>query len=251
MTNLIKTVATLLVLLLLNTGAAVAASHEYNCVAEDAAPQNYLEHGVPRGYAAELLTAMWEKMGIKPRKIQFLPWDKAYQIALTQPRTILLTTARLEEREALFKWVGPINAPRFSLFADPARGIKISSIEDARKYRIGTVINDAAEMLLLKRKFPFEQLDRSHDVKTALGRFQDGKCELFAYSEASMKHSLKLYGFDAARYVKVFPISGSPVFFAFHKDTPDSDIKEFQEALNALKADGTYKKIKGKYGFSD
>lgn len=251
MNKLLKTVVMMALLCLLKTGAADAASHEYNYVAEDAAPQNYLEQGVLKGYAAELLMAMWYRMGVKPKKIQFLPWDKAYQLALSQPNTVLLTTTRLDEREALFKWVGPINTPRFSLFADSARGIRISNLEDARKFRVGTVINDAAEMIILKRKFPKDRLDRSHDIKTALGRLQDGKFELFAYSEASMKHSLKLFGIDGKRYVNVFPIAGSSVFFAFHKDMPDSAIKDFQDALNALKSDGTYKKIKEKYGFYD
>lgn len=251
MSRLTITVAALAMLLLLKTGTVWAVPHEYNYIAENAAPQNYLENGILKGYAAELLVAMWSRMGVKPKTIQFLPWDKAYQLALTQPKTVLLTTTRLDERETLFKWVGPINTPRFSLFADATRSIKISSLEDARKYRIGTVINDAAEMLLIKRKFPAEQLDRSHDIKAALIRLQDGKFDLFAYSEASMKYSMKLYGFDANRYLKVFPISGSSVFFAFQKDTPDSDIKEFQEALNGLKNDGTYKKIKEKYGFFD
>ncbi|MDD5284551.1 MAG: transporter substrate-binding domain-containing protein [Desulfuromonadaceae bacterium] len=251
MNKMLTAVATMATICLLKGGIAEATPYEYNYVAEDAAPQNYLEQGVLKGYAAELIMAIWNRMGIKPKKIRFLPWDKAYQLALTQPKTILLTTARLDEREALFKWVGPINTPRFSLFADSARNIKISGIEEARKYRVCTVINDAAEMLLLNRKFPKERLDRSHDVKTALGRIQERKCELFAYSEASMKHSLKLFGLDAARYVNVFPIAGSPVFFAFHRDTQDSAVKEFQDALNALKKDGTYKKIKEKYGFSD
>lgn len=251
MNNYYKYVTVIALACLLWIGEAAATSHEFNYIAEEAAPQNYLEHGVPKGYAIELLTAMWDQMGMKQKKIQFQPWDKAYQIALTQPNTILLTTTRLDERETLFKWVGPINTPRFSLFADTARGIKISALDDARRYRIGTVINDAAEMLLLKRKFPKEQLERSHDIKSALGSLQNGNCDLFAYSEASMKHSLKLFGLDPKRYINVFPIAGSAVFFAFHRDTPDSDIWEFQEALNAVKKSGQYKKIKERYGFSD
>ncbi len=251
MTRLIKTVTALVMLLLLNTGTARAASNDYTYIAENAAPQNYLENGVLKGYAAELLMAMWNRMGVKPKTIQFLPWDKAYQLTLTQPKTVLLTTSRLEERETLFKWVGPISTPRFSFFADSARDIKITSLDDARKYRVGTVINDAAETILLKRKFTKEMFDRSPDIKTALERLRDGKCDLFVSSEASAIQSLKLFGFDTKRYVNVLPIAGTSVFFAFHKDTPDRVIKEFQDALNALKADGTYKKIRGKYGFSD
>lgn len=243
--------ATVVLVFLLNIGASVAATHDLIYIAEDAAPQNYQEQGVVKGYAVELLQQMWERMGIKPKKIQFLPWDKAYQMATNQPGTVLLTTTRLDEREKLFKWVGPINTPRFSLFADKARGVRLASLDDAKKYRVGTVINDAAEMLLLKRGFSKSQLERSHDIKTALNMLLAGKCELFAYSEMSMRKSLKLYGFDAKQYVNIMPISGSSVFYAFHKDTPDTVIKEFQEALNALKMDGTFKRIKEKYGYHD
>jgi polar amino acid transport system substrate-binding protein len=243
--------AMLVMSLMLESVPAGSAPAELAYIAEEAAPQNYLEQGVLKGYAAELLAAMWERMGMKPKKIQFLPWDKAYQRALEQPGTVLLTTTRLEQRENLFKWVGPINSPRFSLFADKNHGIRLSRLDEAKKYRIGTVINDAAEMLLLKRGFTKDQLDRSHDIKSGLEQLKKGKCDLFAYSEMSMKQSLKLFNLDANQYVNTIPISGSLVFYAFHKDTPDSVIKNFQEALNSLKTDGTYIAIKKKYGYFD
>lgn len=189
--------------------------------------------------------------GNEAEKDQFLSWNKAYQLAMSKPGTVLLATARLDERERLFKWVGPISTPRFSLFADRKRAIRLSSMDGALKYRIGTVTNDAAEMLLLNRGFTKEQLDRSGDIKGALGRLQEGKCDMLAYSEMSLRQSVRSYGLAEDHFENVIPIAGSSVFFAFHKDTADSVIKSFQEALNSLKNDGSYKRIKEKYGFFD
>ena len=49
--------------------------------------------------------------------IAFLPWARAYNLALNNKNVLLFSTTRTEAREALFKGVGPILKSNFVLFA--------------------------------------------------------------------------------------------------------------------------------------
>jgi polar amino acid transport system substrate-binding protein len=221
-------------------------------ITEEAPPQNYRENGELKGLAVDLLKEMWKKAGMSPKKIQVLPWSEGYKRALNTPDTVLFSMTRLEEREQLFKWVGPIRTPRFILLARVKDHISLASIIDAGKYRIGTVKNDASELLILSRNVvKSDALNRSPDLKTAIERLRSGKVDIVAYGEESVWSYIKLHKLNNRDFEKVFTISGASDFYAFHKDTPDSVIKNFQNALNAVKRDKIYTEILNRYRLVD
>jgi polar amino acid transport system substrate-binding protein len=83
---------------------------------EDYPPSNYIENGVLKGVAVDVLKAVWKKINSKEMHIQLYHWARGYQLALTKPNTMLFAMTRSPEREKLFKWVGPIYRGRYSLF---------------------------------------------------------------------------------------------------------------------------------------
>jgi polar amino acid transport system substrate-binding protein len=68
--------------------------------------------------------------------IKLVPWARGYHLVQTTENTILLSTTRIEEREKMFKWVGPIFQNTSGLIAKKARGLKIGGVEDIRKYKV-------------------------------------------------------------------------------------------------------------------
>jgi polar amino acid transport system substrate-binding protein len=221
-------------------------------ITEEAPPQNYRENGELKGLAVDLLKEMWKKMGMTPKKIQVLPWSEGYDRTLNTPDTVLFSMTRLEEREQLFKWVGPIRTPRFIFLGKSKDHISLVSINDARKYRIGTVKDDASELLILSRNVVNrDALNRSPDLKTAIERLRAGKVDIVAYGEESVWSYIKLHKLNNLNFAKVFTISGASDFYAFHKDTPDAVIKNFQNALNAVKRDKVYTEILNRYRLVD
>ena len=58
---------------------------------------------------------------------------------------------------------------------------------------------------------------------------------------------LKANGFNPADYESVYVLNSKELYFAFHKDTPDSVIEKLQAALDSVKADGEYEKILDRY----
>ena len=88
-------------------------------ITEQFPPFSYQEDGKMQGISVDLLEKMLEHMNttLNRSEIKLLPWDQGYQMALQDNNTVIFSTGRIPEREALFKWVGPISSIKVVLFA--------------------------------------------------------------------------------------------------------------------------------------
>ncbi len=106
-----------------------------------------------QGISIDLLEKAWEKMGLNlsSNVIKLLPWTEGYQRTLDEKNTVLFSTARLPQREQLFKWAGPIGPIRNVLLARKDKNISIATTEDLKKFRIGAINEDSAVQMLLDK----------------------------------------------------------------------------------------------------
>ena len=118
-------------------------------ITEQFPPFSNQENGKLQGISVDLLEKMLEDMNktLNRSEIKLLPWDEGYQMALQDNNTVIFSTGRIPEREALFKWAGPISSIKVVLFALNEKHIKINSPEDLRLLKIG-IVKDSAEGLL-------------------------------------------------------------------------------------------------------
>src|SRR5690606_37456636 len=79
------------------------------------------------------------------------PWDRIYKLALENAGYGVFVTARLPEREELFKWVGPIGPDDWVLLARADSPISLGSLEEATRYEIGAYKGDAISEYLLEK----------------------------------------------------------------------------------------------------
>ncbi|MCP4552392.1 MAG: amino acid ABC transporter substrate-binding protein [Bacteroidetes bacterium] len=207
---------------------------DLNYMAEDYAPANYLENGKLKGISVELLKLMWEKMGYPEQIIRVYPWARGYSYVKKEKNHVLFTMSRTKEREKLFKWVGPIFATRQILIALSVKKIKLHTIEDAKKYHIGIIIEDIAGMILKKSGFDNNKLQSVSRLKQNIQKLELNRIDLIAYSEHGFSNYLKLNNLDPEKFESVYILKETGLYYAFHKDTPDSLVQKFQKALNSL-----------------
>ena len=229
-------------------GSAPAEEPRLTYLTEDAPPCNYLENGEIKGIGVEILKAIWKRLGYQPQKIQMMPWSKAYQAALVQPNTVLFGTARLDSREQLFKWVGPIFLKNFVLFAPKQSQLRAVDFEDMNKLRIGTTRDDAAEQELVRRGVRLDRMVRVQGVKEQLELLETNKVDAIARDEMTVLFYMDKHGLKKETVKKVKSISAASLWYAFSKDVPDKVVKEFQDSLNELKRDGTVARLMKDYG---
>lgn len=216
-------------------------------ITEESAPDNFTENGVLKGVSVEALQEIWKVLGIAKQPIVVLPWARGYREVQEVPNTVLFATVRTTEREALFKWVGPTRISKFVLVANRTFKDHLTSPQDLHNYKIGTVIDDISEQLLVDLGVPLSKLDRTSSSIQNIEKFKKGRFDLFPFSENGISSVLKSQSMNPDHYRVVFTLSEKQIYFAFHKSTPDAVVQKFQQALDTIRKNGTLGRILRKY----
>ena len=218
-------------------------------------PYNYQENGTLKGVSVDLLGAITDKMGYKatPEQVHLAPWTEGYQATLTQNSTVLFSTVRLPEREASFKWVGPIATYKYVLFAGWDKAISINSTVDLKNYRIGVITDDAAIPQLVAVGVDRSQLVEETNATVLIGKLAHGDIDLWCYPEEVGRFLTEEITGNYYSFNVVYKLENIELYYAFSEDIPNSTINVFQQALDALKEEkdttgfSTYDMILGQY----
>jgi polar amino acid transport system substrate-binding protein len=210
---------------------------------ENAAPSSMLEGGRVVGIGTDKVRAIMQRAGIA-YTIELLPWKRAYTAALERSDACVFSTTRTPEREALFKWVGPIDEAKWVLVARAGSGVRLRTLEDARRYRIGTYNGDARDQFLRERGFTVDPApdDMLNPLKLKMGRI-----DLWAASwRRSGNFVLERNGWDK-QLVPLLVFNRIQVFLACNREVPDALVERMNAALDAVGRDGTLRRIEHKY----
>jgi polar amino acid transport system substrate-binding protein len=162
----------------------------------------------------------------------------------------LFSTTRTEQREKLFKWVGPITTTNIGIIAPKSKHLKINKIEDLKKYKIGAVLKDIGEQLLLSNGIPkanIKSIGGKNPVVLNFQKMGKGRIDAFAYETNVAMYGAKSYQIDSNDFEVVYILKKGELYYAFNKNTDDTIIKKYQKALDTIKQNGTYNKILKKY----
>jgi len=217
---------------------------------EEYAPFNFKKDGKVQGIAVDLMVEMLKKVGSSQTRddIKHYPWARGYTEVQAKANAVLFSTTRTKEREAMFKWVCSINSLITEMVALKSKNIKISSNEDLLKYKIGCVRDDVGEQLSIAAGVPKEKLDRVSSYDTNVKKLDAGRLDLYVSSMSSVTLYAEKLGIDPNKFESVYILDESHLCYAFNKGVSDDVITTLQKAYDELIADGTYDKIKAKYG---
>lgn len=204
-------------------------------------PYNYKADGRLQGLMIDTWEELWDEMGadLDRTDIVHAPWARGYHELQTWPGTALAVMTYTEERAEFMKFIGPLVNVRFVLFARKDAGIEIDSLDDATEYVIGTVRDDIGEQLIAAEGIDVGQLERLEGPATAAKMLQAGRIDLWSYQEDVARFEMREQGLDIDEYEAVYVVDRGKLMAAFHKETPDALISDFQTALDGLKRDGT------------
>lgn len=207
---------------------------------EEYPPYNFRDaSGQSAGVYIDQLKIVFERTGID-YEATVMPWARAIALAETQPMHCAFAAARTAEREKRFKWVTPVHTDRNVLVARKDAHISIATLEDAKRYKIGTQRNDYTETILRSMGFP--RLDISADFNKSLNKLEAGRIDMMPMSESALKT------LPNNEFVEVITFTTQQLGLACNKSVPDEMIEKMQKALDGLVADGTQRRIFEKYG---
>lgn len=229
-------------LLALSAVTGARAAPTLYLATEMSAPSSMLENGRVVGIGADKVREMMTRAGIA-FTIEILPWKRAYQAALERADGCVFSTTRTPEREALFKWIGPTDEAEWVLMARNGSGIKLRTLDDARRYVIGTYNGDARDQFLRERGF---KLDPAPDDWINPRKLMLGRIDLWAAGVRRGGTVPERHGWNKQMY-RALTFNQISVYLACNRQVPEALVARMNAALDAMRRDGTMRRIERSY----
>lgn len=205
------------------------------------------DDGVASGVAVDVLTEMFQRVGSSKtaKDVEVLPWARGLNDVQTTPNTCLFSMGRTQDREPMFKWVGPVLSIKTSVFALKSKGLKINSNADLLELTAGVIKDDIGDSLA--QKAGMTKIDSTSNNLQNVKKLNSGRIDVWIYQDIVAQWQLKGMGFDPNDYEALYTLEESPIYYAFNKETDQALIDQLQKALDDLKADGTHQSLVDKY----
>ncbi|MCI0992999.1 ABC transporter substrate-binding protein [Pseudomonas sp. ICMP22404] len=234
---------------LLLAGTARAADTSLVLLTENFPPYNMAKNGKNfaqdeniHGIAVDIVREIFKRADISYSLTLRFPWERIYKLALENPGYGVFVMARLPEREALFKWVGPIGPDDWIMLARADSKIALDSLEQARSYRIGAYKGDAIAETLDKQGLKPIVVLRDQDNARKL---VNGQIDLWATGDPAGRYLARQEGVDDLKTVLRF--NSAELYLALNKDVPDDVVARLQKALDELRKEGMVDAIMARY----
>ncbi len=247
-------IITFLFLMLVNSLIA----DEINEVTEEWEPYNFVKNNKITGMSTEIVEAVLKKANLKYSIIVY-PWARAYRTALHNENVCIYTIARNSERENIFRWIGPIVPadPMYIWKLKNRKDIVVNSIEDAKKYKIGTKRDDANYILLKLRGFPLKNLDAVSSDEANINKLAKERIDLLISNKYTLqtltKNNKHFISYNHMESTVVWPetedetCKSEGYYMAFSKKTAPTVVDAAKNAFEELKREGKIKLIIDNY----
>lgn len=209
---------------------------------EAAAPHSMLEGKRVVGIGTDTVREIMGRAHIE-HTIELLPWKRAYTAALERSDTCVFSTTRTPERETLFKWIGPIGEADWVLMGRADRKLQLNTLDEARRFRIGTYNGDARDLYLRARGF---NVDPAPNDLINPRKLMANRIDLWAASIRRGSAALARMGY-ADKIVPVLVFNRIRVYLACNRAVPDTLTTRMEAALESMERDGTLQRILHRY----
>jgi polar amino acid transport system substrate-binding protein len=230
------------VLMLLQVGAQAVELELYT---EENPPINFSRNGRPDGLATVVVEELLRRTG-DTGNIQVVPWARGYKMAQSHPNVGLFVAVRTPEREALFKWVGPVSGSSTSFYSRRGAGLHIASLDDARRVASIAVPREWYSHQVL-RGLGFKNLElvpKPHEVARMTLR---GRVSLMVYEDQLLPSLLAEIGASMDDLERVHTFMRSNSYIVFSLGTADDVVQRWQRALDDMKGDGSFARIHARW----
>ncbi len=204
--------------------------------------KNFAKEENIEGIAVDIVRETFKRAGISYNLTLRFPWERIYKLALEKPGYGVFVMARLPDREALFKWVGPIGPDDWVLLAKADSKIQLDDLEHARRYKIGAYKGDAIAETLEKQGLNPLVVLRDQDNAQKL---MDGQIDLWATGDPAGRYLARQVGVTGLKTVLRF--NSAELYLALNKNVPDEVVSRLQAALDQLRDEGVVVEIVNRY----
>lgn len=221
------------------------AGAQLNLFTEHFPPYNYQDGHRITGINAEIVNRLCEVTKTEC-SMQLLPWLRAFEYALEDPKAGLFSMSNTPERQDKFQWVGPLASSKTFLYRLKSRPeVNPQDIEQAKQFGIAVARGDVYEDYLERAGFVRGKNLLDFPSKSApIGLFLQGKVDLVIGSELVMPAWMAAHNATMEHVEPVIELdTKGDNYLALNLAVPAEQVKALQQALDQMKQSGEYQRI--------
>ncbi len=207
--------------------ASPAPSYLLTINTEEYPPFNHGLGGDIQGYATERLQQALEQTGIEAR-FYLLPWARAYTEARLRRDHCVYSTTRTPQREALFRWAGPLAANEWAAFALEGHAGELIRLEDLAGLRVGSFREDAVGDYVKSQGI---DVIRAPSERVNIARLEAGFLDVIVSGRTPGEFIAQDEGIPL---VYLFSFAHVPLYLACNPSVPRQVMDKIQHAIRAL-----------------
>ncbi|HEX4585594.1 MAG TPA: transporter substrate-binding domain-containing protein [Burkholderiaceae bacterium] len=200
------------------------------------------EPGPGQGLVHEAVVEMTRRLR-EPIAIEYMDWDSAQKLALSQPNIGILSITRTPEREEHYQWCCRIVTDDLILVG--GQGIDVSNLEKIRDRPIGVLFHSGAEALV--RSLGFTRVQAAPEEWLNATKMKERRIDAWLAPRLMVIHAYKEIGADASTLNFGQIVRPSEIYLAFSKGTPEAEVARWAGAMKAIEGDGTLDQILARY----
>lgn len=242
---IVRKVVLLIALMMLSV--SVQADPHLRVITEDWAPYNYSDGNQVKGFSTEVVQAIMEELNVS-YPVEIYPGARGKRMLNTLPNVMHFSLFRTPEREAKYKWVGPISKQAVYFYKRKDNPKRYSDIEDIKKASLVTIPHKGLVADRVAASGVTNVIKLS-DREKQFALLFSGRAELSVnVSPLGVAHYLKMMGKPVDSLVPTqVKLVEFPLYIACSKNISDAVIRRWQEALEKVKASPKYQQIYEKY----
>lgn len=225
---------------------SATAQEALRVVTELSPPHQTLVDGKVAGISTELVQAILAEAGYGAQ-IELYPWARAFRIARNQPNVLIYNMARTTERETEFQWIGTVAAYQLGFVGLAHRSdIKLSSVEDAKRYTVAVQRDDLSADFLIDNGFvPGVQLVLVADIAESWQLLLNGKVDLVIDDPVALNGMLAALGLRKrdVNFIYAIPQLEQQTWLAASLTTSQNVVKQLQSAHSKVAQTVRYQQV--------
>ena len=207
---------------------------------EEWPPISYSDNTRPAGMAVEVVREMLQRAGLVV-EIEIIPWSRAYKLAIETPNVVVFAVGRTPQREELMTLIGPILSVRTELYQRRGDRWKGKSADELRSALLGTY--RAAFFETLARANGFLKFSLANTPDRSARMLLAGRIDLWVDSNISAPSVVQVAGGSPSDIEPVLTLDVTDMMVGISRGTPLRTVRALEDALHAMKADGSYQRI--------
>ena len=221
-------------------GAESARTETLTVLTEEWPPVSFSGNGEATGMAVDVVREMLRRTGRK-LEIEVVPWVRGFKQASEMPNVLLFSVARTPEREALMTLIGPLLTARTEMYQKRGNVWKERTGDDLRQGVVGTYRASVFEKIARENGFSNFELTTTPDRSARM--LLNGRIDLWIDSSVSARSIIQVSGGNPTDLETVLTLDVTELMLGVSRGTLAKVVYELEDALHAMKADGSYQRI--------